>query len=241
MRIYVELSKSAKKEGAGAAKADRPAGALDAAEPCSAAGADATMAGTEDERSRAVVGSPGPGGPAASHQEMATAADRQGTGNASGDAAQLGHSASGAAQPASRSEEGDRDAAGSSRAAEPASTADADAVMADAAEAVAAGGAAREQSSVLEEGAKICSMDVEAKADEGAAAAERGWVPLVHAPANTERPAVLIRPPLRQVQPPTAQAAGWRVGERVEVCNFEVAQTFGFSFLLMQAPAGCMA
>ncbi len=51
---------------------------------------------------------------------------------------------------------------------------------------------------------------------EAAAVKELAWVPLVHAPANTDYPAVLIRQPLQPAAPPTP-AVDWRVGERVEV------------------------
>ena len=64
----------------------------------------------------------------------------------------------------------------------------------------------------------------EAADEKGAAAGEKGeavrkereWVPLVHAPANGEWPAVLIRQPLQSAAPPTPPTE-WRVGERVEV------------------------
>ncbi|CAL8464664.1 g4199 [Coccomyxa elongata] len=64
-------------------------------------------------------------------------------------------------------------------------------------------------SAVAEEDAEGGPHDMEA------ARKERGWVPLVHAPANGEWPAVLIRQPLQPAVPPTP-AVEWRVGERVE-------------------------
>ncbi|EIE19065.1 hypothetical protein COCSUDRAFT_48997 [Coccomyxa subellipsoidea C-169] len=65
------------------------------------------------------------------------------------------------------------------------------------------------------------AQDASEKGSEGggkgeeAAGRELAWVPLVHAPANTDYPAVLIRQPLQPAAPPTP-AVDWRVGERVE-------------------------
>ena len=56
--------------------------------------------------------------------------------------------------------------------------------------------------------------EADGRKDEG----ERGWVPLVHAPANrVTGPAVLIRPPLLEPAAAEAPAPLWREGERVEV------------------------
>ena len=75
----------------------------------------------------------------------------------------------------------------------------------------------REQGqSSSEGGSAVDEVGSEGAHDMEAARKERGWVPLVHAPANGEWPAVLIRQPLQPANPPTP-AVEWRVGERVEV------------------------
>lgn len=54
------------------------------------------------------------------------------------------------------------------------------------------------------------------EAGQDSANQQRGWVPLVYAPANTERPAVLIRRPLQPAVPPVP-VVEWAIGDRVEV------------------------
>lgn len=92
----------------------------------------------------------------------------------------------------------------------------------------AAGDAApsKGQTVQAQQGATLEGEDAEGERlidEEGAAGKERGWVPMVHAPANTEWPAVLIREPLQPAAPPTPPVE-WRVGERVEVCPSVPAQ-----------------
>lgn len=67
-----------------------------------------------------------------------------------------------------------------------------------------------------EGGSAVTEEDADGPQDMEASWKERGWVPLVHAPANGKWPAVLIRQPLQPDVPPTP-AVEWRVGERVEV------------------------
>lgn len=67
-----------------------------------------------------------------------------------------------------------------------------------------------------EGGSTVAEEDAEGAHDMEAARKERGWVPLVHAPANGEWPAVLIRQPLQPAVPPTPTVE-WRIAERVEV------------------------
>lgn len=80
-------------------------------------------------------------------------------------------------------------------------------------------GSSEGASAVAEEDAEGGAHDMEA------ARKERGWVPLVHAPANGEWPAVLIRQTLQPAIPPTP-AVEWRVGERVEVSAVPCVQAW---------------